>query len=194
MNKPKSLSELQITMNRVITERKTQILEKKALDAQYLSYGNFSDICDKVKDKWRKLMTEEDVPRTIEEVCNLTLATIKTIGEHKPYHLLYYSHQPTQYEHADCIGITIGIALTIGVALMWGTGITAYYIGAPIVVPLGLLAGGFLLAGAAHFVRKSRNARNFRNAKDLSAKAEIVLREGLLRALEEMWEVHQAEN
>ena len=133
-------------------------------------------------------MTEEDVPRTIEGVCNLTLATIKTIGEHEHCHHRRHSHQPTQCEHADCIGITIGIAL------MWGTGITAYYIGAPIVVPLGLLAGGFLLAGAAHFVRKSRNARNFRNAKDLSDKAEIVLREGLLRALEEMWEVHQAEN
>lgn len=187
MNKPKSLSDLQITMNRVITVRKTQILEKKALNAQFLDYGDFSDICDTVKDTWRKLMEEDDVPRTIEGVCYLTLATIEPSVINKAKLIAQ-----AQAALAGVAGIT-AIISAVGIALGWGTGligsITAFFCGAPIAGPLGLLAGGALLAAiAAYFAIKSKNQ------KDMSEKAEKVMREGLLKALEGLWEVRKAEN
>ncbi|MBR5185456.1 MAG: hypothetical protein IKW19_04085, partial [Akkermansia sp.] len=81
----------------------------------------------------------------------------------------------------------------IGMALGWGTGIigaiTAFFCGAPIAGPLGMLAGAALLAAiAAHFAIESKN-----EAK-MSEKAEKVLRDGLSKALEGLWAMREAEN
>ena len=76
MEKPKSLADLKITMSRVITAQRAKILETKDLNAQYLNYSDFVNICDTVKDTWRNLMNDNDVPRAIESVCCLTLAAV----------------------------------------------------------------------------------------------------------------------
>ena len=78
MEKPKSLTELQTTMDKIITVKKFQILEKKPVDAQYLNYGDYSDICTTIKQSWCEIMDEKkDAPKAIQSVCYMTLAIVE---------------------------------------------------------------------------------------------------------------------
>lgn len=186
MEKPKSLSDLQTTMNRIITVKKYQILEKKPIDAQYLNYGDFTDICDAVKEGWCKLMGESEVPKPIEGVCYLSLAIISPDIVQKAKLL-----SQAQAALAGIAGIT-AIISAVGLALGWGTGVigtvTAFFCGTPVAGPIGLLAGGLLLAAiAAYFVIKSGNE------KEMADKAEKSLRDGLRNALEGLWELRSIE-
>lgn len=185
MEKPKSLAELKITMSRVITVQRTKILEKKDLNAQYLNYSDFVNICDTVKDTWRNLMNDNDVPRTIEGVCCLTLAAVAP-GLKEKAKLIAQA----QAAVAGVAGIAAIIG-AVGMALGWGTGVigavTAFFCGAPIAGPIGLLAGGALLAAiAAYFAIKSNNEA------EMAEKAEKILRDGLDKALEGLWELHNS--
>ena len=187
MEKPKSLTELQTTMDKIITVKKFQILEKKPVDAQYLNYGDYSDICTTIKDSWCTIMNEKDAPKAIQSVCYMTLAIVEP-------NLIEKAKLISQAKAAASgiagIGAIIG---AIGMALGWGTGligtVTAFFCGAPVAGPLGLLAAGALLAAiAAYFAVESMN-----EAK-MSEKAEKVLRDGLSKALEGLWAMREAEN
>lgn len=181
MEKPKSLADLKITMSRVITVHKTKLLEKKAVDAQYLNYSDFIEICDAVKCAWRELMNEDEVPRTIEGVCCLTLAAVSPELKEKAKLIAQ------AYAALAGVGGITAIIAAIGLALGWGSGViatvTAFFCGGPLLGPLGLLAGGaLLLAIAAYFVIESQNEAV------IAEKAEKILRDGLDKALENLWE------
>lgn len=187
MEKPKSLTELQTTMDKIITVKKFQILERKAVDAQYLNYGDYSDICTTIKQSWCEMMDEEDAPKAIQSVCYMTLAIVAPDLKEKAKLI---SQAKAAASGIAGIGAIIG---AIGMALGWGTGligtVTAFFCGAPILGPLGLLVGGALLAAiAAYFAIESKN-----EAK-ISEKAEKVLRDGLSKALEGLWAMREAEN
>ena len=186
MEKPKSLTELQTTMDRIITVKKFQILDKKPIDAQYLNYGDYCDICTTIKDSWCKIMDEADAPNLIQGVCFLTLATIEPKVTQKVKLLAQ-----AQAAVTGVAGLT-AIITAIGVALGWGGGvmaaIEAFLFGAPLLGPLAGLAGGaLLLAVAAYFVVKSKDQAA------ISEKAEKVLRDGLSKALEGLWALREAE-
>lgn len=187
MEKPKSLTELQTTMDKIITVKKFQILEKKPVDAQYLNYGDYSDICATIKGSWCQMMDEDDAPKAIQSVCHMTLAIVAPDKTEREKQI---SQAKAAVSGIAGISAIIG---AIGMALGWGTGIigaiTAFFCGAPILGPLGLLAGGALLAAiAAYFAIESKN-----KAK-MSEMAEKVLRDGLNKALEGLWAMREAEN
>ena len=187
MEKPKSLTELQTTMDNIITVKKFQILEKKPVDAQYLNFGDYSDICTTIKTSWCKMMDEADAPKAIQSVCYMTLAIVAPDLKEKAKLI---SQAKAAASGIAGIGAIIG---AIGMALGWGTGligtVTAFFCGAPILGPLGLLTVGALLAAiAAYFAVESKN-----EAK-ISEKAEKVLRDGLSKALEGLWAMREAEN
>ena len=187
MEKPKSLTALQTTMDNIITVKKFQILEKKPVDAQYLNYGDYSNICTTIKESWCTIMNEEDAPKAILSVCYMTLAIVEPNAIEKAKLI-----SQAKAAASGIAGISAIIG-AIGMALGWGTGIigaiTAFFCGAPIAGPLGMLAGAALLAAiAAYFAVESMN-----EAK-MSEKAEKVLRDGLSKALEGLWAMREAEN
>lgn len=187
MEKPKSLTELQTTMDKIITVKKFQILEKKPVDAQYLNYGDYSDICTTIKQSWCEMMDEPDAPKPIQSVCYMTLAIVAPDMKDKKRLI-----SQAKAAASGIAGISAIIG-AIGMALGWGAGIigtvTAFFCGAPVAGPLGLLAAGALLAAiAAYFAIESKN-----EAK-MSEKAEKVLRDGLSKALEGLWAMREVEN
>ena len=186
MKKITSLTELQTQMNQIITVKKHQILAQKPVEAQYLNYTDFNDLCDAVKQNYCEYMQAKEVPKPIEAVCHIALAVVSPSMRIRIKHI-----KMAKALLAGMAGITAilsGVAIALGWTATVLETVVAFFVGGAVFGPIVLVVGGIGLFGiAAYFAYAAKDPT------DLSDKAEATLRETLKKTIAELWEVRDFE-
>lgn len=180
MNKPQNITEAQSHMANFISQEKEKILKKKSWGCQYMEYGEFVTLCNKIQVEYSRIMGIETSVKEVEAACCMAQAVIA----------------PDLRTRLKVIkkagGLLTGMAgvaaiiSAIGMALGWGATVTTlvinFFIGVNFVPVIGWgVTGAGLLVIAGYFILHEENPFV------ISDKAEQALRKSITAAIEKTW-------